>query len=327
MVDVVVSVQLLDGALELSDVVLDLFGDELNDVIGQVQFVIVRLALDDGDARLQVRWLDVCEEAPLEPGADPVFQVGDLLRRPVRSQDDLLLVLDQRVERVEELFLGPVFTGDELDVVDEQDIDRAVFIVELLRRLFLDAGDEFVGKVFTAGVEDLRVGIVSGDAVADRVKQMRFAEARVTVDEQRVVGLPRRVGDGERCRVREGVGGADDEGVEGQLVVHHGVVRVLRCFFCFGGPVVRLAFRLDDDVDREAHIVLEGLVQQVLELAADDVRLEVGGGQDDLIVLERLQFERLQPQAVDGLTDLLPAVASDQFPDVIVGVHCVPLFH
>ena len=67
--------------------------------------------------------------------------------------------------------------------------------------------------------------------------------------------------------------------------------------------------------------------QIVVYKGADDVRLEVGGGQDDLIVLKRLQFERLQPQAVDGLADLLPAVAPDQFPDVIVGVHCVPLFH
>ena len=199
--------------------------------------------------------------------------------------------------------------------------------MELFRRLLLDARDEFVGEVFAAGVEDLGVGIVPGDAVADGIKQMRFAETRVTVDEQRVVGLPRRVGDGERCRVREGVGGTDDEGVEGQLIVHHGVVRALRFFFRFRGPFVRPAFRLDDDVDREAHVVLEGFVQQVLELAADDVRLEVGGGQDDLIVLKRLQFERLQPQAVDGLADLLPAVAPDQFPDVIVGVHCVPLFH
>ena len=53
----------------------------------------------------------------------------------------------------------------------------------------------------------------------DRVQQVGLAEARLPVDEQGVVRLGRRLGDGDRRRVREAVGGADDEGVEEVLRV------------------------------------------------------------------------------------------------------------
>jgi hypothetical protein len=53
--------------------------------------------------------------------------------------------------------------------------------------------------------------------VADRVQQVGLAEPGLAVDEQRVVGLGRRLGDRDGRGVREAVGGADDEGLEGVL--------------------------------------------------------------------------------------------------------------
>ena len=55
--------------------------------------------------------------------------------------------------------------------------------------------------------------------MADRVQQVGLAEPALAVDEQRVVGLGRRLGDGDRRGVREPVGRADDEGLEGVLGV------------------------------------------------------------------------------------------------------------
>ena len=53
------------------------------------------------------------------------------------------------------------------------------------------------------------------DVVPDRVHQVRLAESHAAVDEQRVVGPRRRLGDGAAGGVRELVRGSDDEGVEG----------------------------------------------------------------------------------------------------------------
>ena len=81
-------------------------------------------------------------------------RVDDRLRRPVGREHDLLAVLVDGVERVEELFLRPLLVGDELDVVDEQQVDAPVARPEVVDPALLDAGDELVGELLAGGVDD-----------------------------------------------------------------------------------------------------------------------------------------------------------------------------
>ena len=48
------------------------------------------LSLQDGHLGLEVGWLDVGDQSPLESRAQPVFDIAKLLRRPVARDDDLL---------------------------------------------------------------------------------------------------------------------------------------------------------------------------------------------------------------------------------------------
>ena len=61
----------------------------------------------------------------------------------------------------------------------------------------------------------------------DRVEQVGLAQPGLAVDEQRVVGLGRRLGDRDRGGVGEPVARADDEGVEGVLRVEPGPLDLL----------------------------------------------------------------------------------------------------
>ena len=49
----------------------------------------------------------------------------------VARDHDLLLVIVEFVEGVEELFLGAFLAGQDLDVVDQQHVGRAVVLVEV----------------------------------------------------------------------------------------------------------------------------------------------------------------------------------------------------
>jgi hypothetical protein len=51
--------------------------------------------------------------------------------RAVGGDDDLLVLIHQRVEGVEELFLRAVLAGDELHVIDHQHVDRAEHLLEI----------------------------------------------------------------------------------------------------------------------------------------------------------------------------------------------------
>ena len=128
-----------------------------------------------------------------------------------RRQHDLLAVVVDRVERVEELFLRPLLVGDELDVVDEQQVDPPVARPELVDLALLDRCDELVRELLAGGVDDALARELGHDLVADGVHQVGLAEADAAVQEERVVGVAGALRDGQARGVGEPVGRADDE--------------------------------------------------------------------------------------------------------------------
>ena len=95
----------------------------MRDVVGQRDGLGFGLFLENCDLRLEIGRLDVGDQAPLEARSQALLELRNLVRRAVAADDDLLLRVVQRVERVEELVLRAFLAGEELDVVDEQDVD------------------------------------------------------------------------------------------------------------------------------------------------------------------------------------------------------------
>ena len=178
------------------------------------------LLAQDGEARLEVGRLDVGDEPPLEPRAQAVLERGDVVRAAIGAEHDLPAGLVERVERVEQLLLEPFLAFDELDVVDEQHVGRvAVLATERLLRAVPDAVDVVVEERLGRDVPDQEVRVVLPHEVGDGLEQVGLAQPGVAVDEQRVVGERRPLGDGQGGRVGEAVRRADHEGVEGVLGV------------------------------------------------------------------------------------------------------------
>ena len=94
-------------------------------VVGNRDLEVVLLLLlpQDGDPVLEVGLADVGHHAPLEAAHQPGLEAGDLLGRPVGGQDDLLVALVERVEGVEELFLGRFLAFEEVHVVHQEEVD------------------------------------------------------------------------------------------------------------------------------------------------------------------------------------------------------------
>ena len=95
-----------------------------------VEALALGLELQDRDPRLEVGRLDVDAQPPPEPADQPFLQPRQLVRRPVGRDHDLPRAAVQVVERVEELGLRLLALGEELDVVDQQDVDLAVALAE-----------------------------------------------------------------------------------------------------------------------------------------------------------------------------------------------------
>src|SRR5207248_5694292 len=99
------------------------------------------------DARLGFRRLDVRDQSPLEPAAEPLLEALDLRRELVGGDEDLLAGLVQRVEGVEELLHRLLLVAEELDVVQQEDVALlAVARAELGHAVLLEGVDEDVGE-------------------------------------------------------------------------------------------------------------------------------------------------------------------------------------
>ena len=146
------ALELADGLVELGRDELDHLGDDRGDVLA------LGLQLEDRDARLEVGRLDVDAQTPPEPAHQPLLEPRELVRRPVRRDHDLTAGAVEMVERVEELGLRLFAFGEELDVVDEQDVDLAVLVAERVALSFADGLDELRHELLGGHVLDPRVG-------------------------------------------------------------------------------------------------------------------------------------------------------------------------
>ena len=167
-----------EGAFEFADVAGDLGSDVLQCVVRGGEAFAEGLLPEDGDAGFQFRRLDVRQQAPLEAGLHPVLESCQQLGRLVRGDDHLLVVVVQGVERVEELLQRPVLAGQELDVVDQQDVDVAVRGLEAGAFIVADGVDEVVGEFLGVDVPDADAAVEPAGVVADGVQQVGLAESR-----------------------------------------------------------------------------------------------------------------------------------------------------
>jgi hypothetical protein len=135
----------------------------------------------NGQTHFDVGRLQVGYETPLEPGDKAVFEILNLAGWTVAGQHDLFMGLVESVEGMEEFFLDTLFAGEELDVVDQEDIGLTVPFAEFNELIVLYAIDVVVCKLFRRNISNARALFVGGDMVADGVEQMCFAKTDTTV--------------------------------------------------------------------------------------------------------------------------------------------------
>ncbi len=118
---------------------------------------------------------------------------------------------------MEELFLSAFLACPELYVVYKEDIDIPELAPELAHLLAAYEVYEVVDEPLRSVIADLGAGVVLQDPVAYGLEEVRFAEADAAVDEKRVVFAAGVVGGRRTGGVRELVGLAHDEVLEGVL--------------------------------------------------------------------------------------------------------------
>ena len=205
------STQFRERAFEVADVRVDTRCNERGDVDRQRDALVPGLAFDDGHAGFDVRWLNVCYQAPTEAITQAFFEAVDFTGELVRRQDDLTAGVVESVEQVKELFLRSFATGKELNVVDDQHVDASHPLLELAHAVAGDRVDQAIRE--RVGADELNTlrGVAFDDCVADGVDEMGLTEPHASEYEKWIVQRSRATGDGDGGRARELIVRSNDE--------------------------------------------------------------------------------------------------------------------
>ena len=149
----------VQGAFELSYVVGHGFRNRADNLWVKGDPAFLTLHFKDRDAGFKVRRRNIGDHPPLKTGNQAIFNGRNRLGRPVGADDDLFIVLMERVESVEKFFLCLFFTGDELNIVDKEDVDGSVGLFEFLSAPLFDSGYEVIGEFLAIHVHDLRAAV------------------------------------------------------------------------------------------------------------------------------------------------------------------------
>ncbi len=326
--------QLDDGALEFAHVSLHVIGDEVEDLVGDrvLEMIHLRLSAQDGDAVLQVRRRDVGDHSPLETALQAVFKARNLRRRPVGGEHDLAAGFVQCVECVKEFFLRLLLAGEDVDVVDEQQVGLAVTPLEVIHRAVLDGVDDVVEELLGGDICDPDGGVALQDPVGDGLHQVGLSEAGGAIDEERVIRLARRFGDRRGGRGGELVGLADDEMVESisiiQLAQNDGIIGL---YWLDSGVRLRhkeihlrarpaLVLDLEDDLERMPEADRAQAFEVVEMLGIDPVDRElVGGGKGQREPVEFCCGQRGEPLVGGMCRQVVTRAVEDPGPGVVGG--------
>ena len=170
----------VEQALELADVVRYAVGEQASDVERELDALFRGLGLQDRQPGLRVRGLDVRDKSPLEREEQsglsrPGMELGG--RSPATTTWQPLEW--RSLKSVKNSSCVRPLSAQELDVVDQEQLRRAVAAPELIAASLGDRRDEVVGELLGGHVESDTVAL--DRVLGDCLKEVRLAEARGAV--------------------------------------------------------------------------------------------------------------------------------------------------
>ena len=179
----------LECTFQFADVGANTLGNKESRIVRQINPGLLGLLHQNGNAGFQLGRLDSNGQAPTKTRLEPLFQAVNFLGVPVAGENDLLPAFKQRVEGMEELFLRALFLGKELNIVNQQRIDRTVITLEVVDGVHLQRLDHIGDETLGMQIHDSGSRILLQQMVTNRVHQVGLAQANAPIKEQRVIAM------------------------------------------------------------------------------------------------------------------------------------------
>ena len=203
-----------DGALDLADRPGASAGDRLLRGGGEVQSALPGEAADELHARAAVGAVDLDHHARQEAADERLAEAADVAGVLVGDDGHAGAREVDGVDGVEELGLRGRLVGEEVHVVDRQQVDAAKALAEGVERTVPHGGDVLVGELLGGDVLDHLARGAFGPSATQSLNEVGLAHTALAVEEENRGRLPGAIADLLACREGESVGLTHDEVLE-----------------------------------------------------------------------------------------------------------------
>ena len=179
-----ISIDLFDGAFQLSNIGFNISSDVLKNLIVHLEVRDFHILTKNSHSCLIAGRLDIRDQSPLETGTEPLIESFHFLGRAVRGKHNLFAGLMELVESMEELFLCGFFSYNKLDIIDQENINCAVLVAQSCHGRGITASDRldhFICELLGGYIQNPHIGILFQYKVSDRVHKVRLAKSRSSV--------------------------------------------------------------------------------------------------------------------------------------------------
>src|SRR4051812_20821016 len=137
----------------------------------------------------EIRKLNIGDHSPLEATYEASFESGDFGWDSIACKDDLTTSLIERIERVEELFLGCFLSLQKLYIVNEQQITFAIATPEVLHRTILDRSNHLIGELLCSDEGDPCFWVSAKHLMCNSLHEMSLSQTGIAIQEKGIVDL------------------------------------------------------------------------------------------------------------------------------------------
>ena len=184
----------VEGTFQLTDIGFDIGSDIFDNIFTDAVAVHFFIFMKDRHSGFVVRQRDICDQTPLEPGTEALFQDFHILWWFIRGYDDLLFGTVKTIKCMEKFLLCGFFSYNKLNIIDEKNVDISVFFTEFTHCRVIsvsDGFDQLVGKFLTGYIQNTAVFVVFQNEMSDGMHKMRLTKTGSAIDKQWIVGISR----------------------------------------------------------------------------------------------------------------------------------------
>lgn len=179
--------QLQQSALEATDIGFDFAGEMLQNRIAEFDSVILLLLAQNSNTGFEIWRLDIDGQAAFKAGNEAFFESADFAGWAVGGENDLLMSIIECIEGMEEDFLESFFSGEEVDIINQQDIDASEVVSEIRQGFAVECIDVEVAEFLAEEVFDFGAFFILADGLCDGLEQVCFSQAGGAVNKEGVV--------------------------------------------------------------------------------------------------------------------------------------------